>query len=57
MTSVTNIIQNGIDVDVVKNILSRFGVEDEIDIAKALSRIEGNNLKPMIDYLQFIKNQ
>ena len=50
-TTLTDLIQNGVDIDVVKNILTRFGVTDSVKIEQALQQIDGDNLKPMIDWL------
>ena len=49
--TLTNLIQNNVDIDAVKNLLTRFGITDSIKIEQALQQIDGNNLKPMVDWL------
>jgi hypothetical protein len=49
--TLTNLIQNNVDTDAVKNLLTRFGITDSIKIEQALQQIDGDNLKPMVDWL------
>jgi hypothetical protein len=49
--TLTNLIQNNVDTDAVKNLLTRFGITDSIEIEQALQQIDGDNLKPMVDWL------
>lgn len=49
--TLTNLIQNGVDIDKVKNILTKFGITDSIDIGMALQQIQGTDLKPMVDWV------
>jgi hypothetical protein len=49
--TLTNLIQNNVDTDAVKNLLTRFDITDSIKIEQALQQIDGDNLKPMVDWL------
>lgn len=52
---VQDMLANGVDIDKVKATLDRMGVTSERDISNAISRIKGDNLLPMIQYIQQIK--
>ena len=49
--TIKELIQNNVDIDKVKNILSKFNVTDPMDTRMALTQIDGDNLKPMIDWI------
>jgi hypothetical protein len=49
--TLTDLIQNGVDIDKVKNILAKFGITDSVKIEMALQQIQGKDLKPMIDWV------
>ena len=49
--TLTDLIQNGVDLDKVKNILTKFGITDSVKIEMALQQIDGTNLRPFVDWV------
>jgi len=50
--TIKELIQNGVDLDKVKSLLDKFDVTNSLDISQSLQQIEGNNLVPMIQWIQ-----
>lgn len=50
-TTLTDLIQNGVDLNKVKNVLTKFGMTDSTKIEMALQQIDGTNLRPFVDWV------
>jgi hypothetical protein len=51
VTTLTDLIQNGVDLDKVKNVLTKFGMTDSTKVEMALQQIDGTNLRPFVDWV------